>query len=439
MNQPVPIFRDEAKTSALQCPACGAPIQRTGFGAIVRVVCSHCGSELSPTESDTLRVLLHVQRQQRPSILPLHLRGELGGAQWEIIGIVWREVTADGKVYPWQEFLLYNPYLGYRYLLHFLYDRHWALGTPLDGAPVITVGNRPTARWRQHRFRHFQRAQARTIYVEGEFPWQVRVGDVVTADDYVAPPLGLSVEQSVDESGTDLQFTLMEHLDGAAVYRAFGLKATPPRPTMIGPLQPNRWAAGRALTWVSCAVLLLVWLAATIVYSSSRQDREVYRGHAATPDPISDELDLGDVGTVQTIEVELSATPLSNAWAYAEVLLVPLSGSEDAVGVGLEVDEWHGVSDGESWHEGDSRARTAVGAVPGGRYAIQVAPQSGTGTPGAPAQPLEYTVVVRRDVVLARYILFPFLVIVGFPLVLGLAALGFESARWRQSDYAPQS
>ena len=252
MNQPVPVFRDEAKTAALQCPGCGAPIQRTGFGAIVKVVCSHCGSELSPTESDTLRLLLHVQRQQRPSVLPLHIRGTLAGAQWEVIGIVWREVTADGKVYPWQEFLLYNPYLGYRYLLHFLYDRHWALGTPLDGAPIIHVAQRPSARWRQHHFRHFQRALARTIYVEGEFPWQVRVGDVVTADDYVAPPLGLSVEQSVDESGTDLQFTMMQHLDGAEVYRAFALAATAPRPTMIGPLQPNRWTPprrGRDPTW----------------------------------------------------------------------------------------------------------------------------------------------------------------------------------------------
>ena len=60
---------------------------------------------------------------------------QLDGVQWELIGIVWREVEVEGTKYPWQEFLLYNLYYGYRYLLYFLYDGHFALGSPLAQAP----------------------------------------------------------------------------------------------------------------------------------------------------------------------------------------------------------------------------------------------------------------------------------------------------------------
>ncbi|MBK8717268.1 MAG: DUF4178 domain-containing protein [Deltaproteobacteria bacterium] len=226
---PTPIFREEAKAETVKCPSCGGPIQRTGFGAITTIACSYCGAELTPESSGALSVLRHVRRQQRASVLPLHLRGRFDGETFEVIGIVWREVTADGKVYPWQEFLLFNPYVGYRYLLHFIYDGHWALGRPLDGAPAVTPGARPTAEFRRQRYRHFQRSNVRTTYVEGEFPWQIAVGDQVIADDFVAPPLGLSIERSNDQDRVDLQFTQMEHLDGAAIYRAFGLAGTPAR------------------------------------------------------------------------------------------------------------------------------------------------------------------------------------------------------------------
>ena len=99
----------------MQCPACGGPITLKGFGAIERVVCPYCGSELTPEESGALRLLQAVQRQRRPSALPLQARGTLDGVQWEVIGIVWRECRVDGIVYPWQEFLLFNPYKGYRW------------------------------------------------------------------------------------------------------------------------------------------------------------------------------------------------------------------------------------------------------------------------------------------------------------------------------------
>ncbi len=437
--RPVPPFRDEAKVDAVQCPSCGGPITRSGFGAITKVVCPYCGSELAPADSGALAIMQQVRRQQRASMLPLHARGELDGATWEVIGIVWRETTADGRTYPWQEFLLYQPYLGYRWLIFFVYDRHWALGRPLDGAPKLgTLLGRRRATFGGTTFRHFQSSLTRVTYVEGEFPWQVKAGDQALAHDYVAPPRGLSVEESRSEDGVDIAFTEMEHLEGAAVWKAFKIPGPPARPTDVGAFQPNRWKRGNAVTLISTAALFGLWLFASLTYSASRDVEVVFQKSGIAFEPITEELVIGTPGEVTTVDVQFSARPLSNAWAFAEVILVPKDGDE-AIGVGIEVDEWHGVEGGESWSEGSTTNTVALGAVPTGAYTLQVTPQAGAGTSTTPPPGLVYDIRVRRDVVLVQYVLIPLMVILGVPLVLLVLSMVFESRRWKNSDYAPSS
>jgi DNA-directed RNA polymerase subunit RPC12/RpoP len=436
---PMRLFREEAQTESIACPSCGGPITRGIFGSIETIACPYCGSHLAPQDSGALAIMLEVRRQQRQSALALHMRAELAGATWEVVGIQWREVIADGTAYPWQEFLLFNPYLGYRYLLYFVYDRHWALGTPLDGAPVLgTFFTRKIATFGGTKYRHFQSSVARVTYVEGEFPWQVRAGDSATADDYVAPPYGLSIETTRDENGTDIAYTRMEHLDAQAVWAAFKLPGRPPALVGIGPLRPNRWKQGNVVTWLSFAALFALWTIVSITYSASRDSVTVFERTADITEPMTEEIDLGPTGNVTAVEIELAAHPLSNAWAFAEVLLVPLD-SDEAFGAAVEADEWHGVDGGESWSEGNPRNTVVIGGVPTGKYTLQVNAQAGQGTDTKPPAGLRYTVKIRRDVVLLRYVFIPLLVIVLIPLMLWLFGAIVEGQRWKNSDYAPNS
>ncbi|MBC8072430.1 MAG: DUF4178 domain-containing protein [Deltaproteobacteria bacterium] len=436
---PIPRFRDEAQVEAVQCPSCGGPITRSGFGAIEKVVCPYCGSELAPSESGALALLQAVRRQQRQSVLPLHARAELDGATWELIGIVWRETSSEGTTYPWQELLLFNPYLGYRWLLFFVYDRHWALGRPLDGAPKLSAMlGRKRASWRGATFKHFQSSLTRVTYVEGEFPWQVRAGDQAVAHDYVAPPEGLSVEESRSEDGAEVAYTQMEHLDGAAVWRAFKLRGDPPRPIGVGPFRPNPWRRGTMVTLLSTAVMFGLWLVISIAYSAARDDEVVFQRSGIPFEPLTEEIVIGKPGEVTTLDVQFTARPLNNAWAFAEVILVPKD-SDEAIGVGIEVDQWHGVESGESWSEGTAIQTVALGAVPGGSYTLQVMPQAGQGTTPSPTPGMVYDIRVRRDVVLLRYVFIPLVIIFGVPFVLLLVGGIYEAQRWKNSDYAPSS
>ncbi len=440
-SAPVPLFREEAAVETVQCLSCGGPIQLSGFGAIEQITCSYCGSELAHTPGSPLQIVAAVRRQQRASVLPLHARCRFDNETWEIIGIVWREVSAEGHVYPWQEFLLYNPYCGYRYLLYFVYDRHWALGRPLDGAPAIAGSRRPTARWRGATYRHFQRSVARVSYVEGEFPWQIHVGDTAVADDYVAPPLGLSSEVSQLGDGSDVEFTQMEHLEGAAVWAAFGRKDRPPQPTAVGPYQPNPWRRGRGLTWLSFAIMFVAWVAIAVGYAASRDSKIVLAldgVRIGEGEPFTQDITFDSPDRLANLELTAAASPLSNAWGSLEILLVPHHG-DDAISLEIDVDEWHGVDGGESWSEGSNVRQAMIGGVPGGTYTVQIMAHAGTATAAVDASQLTWWIKIRRDVVATPYVLLPLGIIVGLPLIFGLLALTFESRRWKNSDYAPSN
>src|SRR5579885_2132543 len=186
------------KTKSLHCPNCGGPVQLRGFGHALTVVCQQCMSVLDASNPQ-LRVLQQVQVKHRfqPKI-PLGTRGKLDGVAWEAIGFQRRTVHADGEEFTWEEYLLFNPYKGFRYVTE--YDGHWNVVTPLEAQPArLAIGRRPAVSMDGHTYRHFSGAEAATTFVLGEFPWRVKVGEKVICDDFIDPPLILSSETTPEE------------------------------------------------------------------------------------------------------------------------------------------------------------------------------------------------------------------------------------------------
>ena len=439
-EQPAPkLFREPARTEPVQCPACGGPITLKGFGGVEQVSCPYCGSELAPQDSGPLQIVQQVARQRQQSALPLYARGTLEGHEWEIIGIVWRQCQVDGIVYPWQEFLLYNPYRGYRWLVYPMTDGHWSLGGALPGAPKAQLTGHKSVLFKKKSYKHFQSSVARVSYVEGEFPWQVRVGDTAVAHDYVAPPEGLSIEeQATEDGGSDVNFTQMHHIEGSAVWKAFRLPGRPPPTSGVGNLQPNPWTRGSKWVWLSFLVLLAVYVGAAWLYLQGRHTKTVFESNELTLEPYSQEIEIGDKGETTTLDVRFSARPLSNQWAYVDVMLISQV-SEEAIGIGATAEEWHGVEGGESWREGSQSETITVGGVEGGKYLLQIIPQAGAAA-GQPAPTdLKLSVRIQQDVVMLRYLGLPLLVILAFPFLNFLLGRIFEGRRWANSDYAPSS
>jgi hypothetical protein len=441
MNQPgaapAPrkLFREDASTSSIKCHSCGGPITLKGFGNVQRVNCPYCGSTMEPQPNGALTLLQQAQRQRRQSLLPLHARGTIDKTLWEIIGIVWREARVDGIAYPWQEFLCFNPYKGFRWLVYQMTDGHWMFGGSLDGAPQAKggFGSHRSVSYKGKDYRHFQSSPAYVTYVEGEFTWQVQVGDSAMANDYVAPPFGVSIEQSESDDGAELNFTQMRHIDGKEVWKAFGVQGSPPAKSGVGMLAPNPHKPRNKWYGLAFVVLFLAWLGTIVVYTSGREKNVVYQERDLPINvPITKEVEFGEPGKTGTLEFSFSGAPLSNGWAYASVLLVNTE-KEEGLNFGAEIDNWNGVADGESYNEGTNPRTVTIGGIEGGKYLLQIDAQV---DPKAKTPPATMNVKLTEDVVLWRYILIPFLIIMFGPFFhFGLNA-AFEGRRWKNSDHA---
>jgi hypothetical protein len=429
-HAPTKLFREEGKTGAIECPACGAPITLRSFGAIEQVACSYCGTVCKPEDDGSLDILRRAERRRQQSMLPLHVRGQIDGITWEVIGITWRQIEAYGVTYPWQEFLLFNPYEGYRWLIYSMSDGVWGFGGALPGAVEQVAGAHPGVEYRGEHYKHFTGGEAQTTYVEGEFPWQVLVGDVAQTNDYVRPPKAISIEVQHTEHGADINFTQTRPIEAAEVWSAFSLPDPPPTTYGIHPAAVNPHTT--KFYWATAAVLVIVWVAAIISYFGARERETLLRTNLSPNGVVfTEELEIGTPGQDTTLEFKLEAGGMANSWAYAEILLVDID-NEEAIALGVEVDAWHGVTDGESWSEGTNPRRVVAGAVPGGKYLLQVTPQVDTG--GQRASSLVLT--VTRDVPLLRYMFLPLIVIIAFPAFNSFRRAAFETKRWASSDYS---
>ena len=142
--------------------------------------------------------------------------------------------------YYWQEFLLYSPGVGFRWLVES--DGHWNFVESVPPGEVAVHGKAATYKGRA--FRLFQSSPAFVDQLSGEFYWKVQVGEEVASSDYVAPPQMLSREISTvaDAKGLlpnhgEINWSLGRYVRRDEIAKAFNV-AKLPVPTGVAPNQP---------------------------------------------------------------------------------------------------------------------------------------------------------------------------------------------------------
>ena len=230
------------------------------------------------------------------------------------------------------------------------------------------------------------------------------------------------------------------------MWKAFARPGKPPKPRGVGALRPNHWHQNRRSLWLSCLGFFVAWWLITDRLAEIRQPSVAFeRTEIGFEEPIAQEITIGTPGKTSAIEFTLTASPLANSWAYADVLLVNVA-TEQAVGFGVEASYYHGYEGGESWSEGSPVASVTIGGVEGGQYLLQIHPQRDTSNLDVdnPAfalsgvsSPRSYDVRIVQDVYLTRYSALALGIILFFPLLGLLLGWAFERRRWRNSDYAP--
>jgi hypothetical protein len=414
------------KARSLSCPNCGGPVELRGFAHTLNVVCPQCLSviDASTPELQILQTFREKQRVQ-PKI-PLGSRGKIGDTLYEVIGFQQREVGTVGDFFCWDEYLLFNPYRGFRYLTE--YQGHWNFVRVLHALPEQSrAGGKLAVRLEGRTFLHFDTLTARTAFVLGEFPWQVTVGDSVECRDYVAPPLMLSSEAA----GGEITWSRAEYTPGAKLWQAFKLPGSPPYPSGVFANQPSPYqgkvgSAWRTWLWLNVALLLIL-----LYFSVASAGHEVFKeSYFYSPSSRSDAAFVTPAfqltGRNSNAEVAIS-TDLDNSWAYFNFALI----NEDtgqAFDFGREVSYYHD-SDGT---EGSRKNSVIIPSVPSGKYYLRVEPELDRSTTS-----MHYQLAVRRDVPNNIFFWITAVLLLIPPILKSVRAASFESRRWRESDYAP--
>lgn len=427
--------------AAVSCPNCAGPLELRAPDKTERVTCPNCNSLLDVNQGK-LQFLKALEKQWFQPLIPIGQTGQVPEGKMTVIGAMARSVTIEGVQYFWSEYLLYQPQIGFRWLVHS--DDHWNYVYAVPPGEVLDEGK--YAMFRNKRYKIFQDAQAKVEAVVGEFYWKVEAGEKVRGVDFVAPPYMLSKEESTVyvtvSDGTsqtkrktgEINWSYGTYMPVADVEKAFSVTGLP-RPSGVAPNQPYKhWWIYKY--WIAFLILLLlVGFVTTVVGGSTK---EVF-SQTVTLDPLQN-ADATQVFFSQPFELAgrrnikiIGQSPVQNTWVYLEGDLI-----NDETGVvqsfPIEISYYAGVEDGESWTEGGQSDSATTSSMPAGRYILRLEGQWEKWQ-----QPTTVSIKIEQNVTHGLNLLIGLIVLSIGPIIMIIYHISFERRRWSESMFGGSS
>jgi Zn finger protein HypA/HybF involved in hydrogenase expression len=414
-------------SAAVKCPNCAGPLELSAPDRTERVACPFCDSLLDVNDG-ALVFLKSLDKTNKPRFaVELGAVGKfMGDVPFKVIGASVRSVTVEGEKYFWHEYLLYNPMVGFRWLVHS--EGHWNFVESVNPGDVSVsgVGSTCAARYKGRKFGIFQEAEACVEYVTGEFYWRVEQGERVTATDFVDSPSMLSCEYA----GNEINWSLGTYVTAPEIEKAFGIGGVA-KPSSVGPNQP--FTGGFYITTgLAFVVALLIAAAALLPFTGI--ERTVLKETVTlerltapnTPQTaFSGKFELKPDRNVQIV----AAADVSNTWVDLDVDLVN-EASQEVESVNIPIEYYTGTDGDGAWSEGGKTQDASLSSLPGGVYTLRI-----EGTWEKSSLPMQVDIHVKQSVVRGVNFLCALGLLALFPAV-GIARwITFAGARSGQSSF----
>jgi hypothetical protein len=410
----------------LRCPSCAGTVTVRAPGKSLSVVCQSCNSVLDLQGTDVANIVKYEQPRIAPNI-PIGTRGTFRDQVLECIGFMIKE--EDG--YRWQEYLLFNPRIGFRWLVN---DAgHWNFCTPIPAAPLS--GSRAFGIDRfvfeGRQFQRYHIGKSSVALVEGEFYWRVRLGDSASGYDFVAPPFMLSMEKSADE----IIWTRLEYIEPEEIAASFKITVTTKHGVAAN--QPNPYAAHKTRTLIiafaAIALAIVVQLFFVFAYPAKPVLSEVISAAPKESSPIT----LGPFAiTGRTAAMELNTyAPLNNAWLDVDAELLN-EDTEESYEFTQSLEQYSGYDSDGSWQEGSQTTSSLIAAVPPGSYLLLLQPASGQSGANGP-----YTGSITVSLYRNAHSMSSFLTVLAalcvYPIFVFMRYRSFLKKQWENSEFTP--
>ena len=381
-------------------------------------ICPSCGGTIDVSREfpELIQAQEALYRRVTPT-LEIGTRGRFENTDWEVIGYLRRrdaDAPDEGEGSEWAEYLLFNPYRGFRWLVEA--EGHWNWVTMTKARPSEVSPARVV--FRGTVYKPALKGRATVTFVRGEFYWRVKVGDTADTGDYLSGNDLLTVERSDDEE----VWSTGRYIYPDEVREAFGLEHRLTTPSTVGINEPDPYRDRWRRTWPVWLATLGVLVMIQIFCAMTSPGTEVLsfviprdESHRPVVSP-SFHLDRA-TGNLEIV----TGGPVYQGEVHLEGTLV-----NDRTGETFEVDQnlsYYSGSDPDGpWVEGSQVNTLTVPAVPGGDYHLtyQVSPGS---------QQVALHSRVRRAVTSWANFWFAMLLVTLYPLYLVLMFRTFELLR----------
>jgi uncharacterized Zn finger protein (UPF0148 family) len=430
-----PAEREARRTTAagMGCPNCGGPLALVAPDKAERVTCPNCNSLLDVNQGN----LSYFKTLKPPAgdpgfVLDVGMEGTFpGDVKFKIIGAVVRSVTIEGITYYWHEYLLYNPAIGFRWLVHS--DNHWNFVEPVNPAEIESSGIFAPGGYVNYngkKYKIFQDAPAVVQYVKGEFYWRVEQGETVRAVDYVAAPVMLSQEVTANE----VNWSAGVYMTNAEIEKAFGVSDLP-KPWGVAPNQP--FTGSFYYTW-GILPLVLLFLVAIVMIPLSGLTTTILSQQVQLPPmtaptaPQSAFSQPFEVKANRNVRITASA-PVDNSYADLDIDLINEQ-SQEVESVNIPIEYYSGSDSDGAWTEGSKEQDATLSSLPGGKYTLRV-----EGTWQNWQQPMPVSVKVEQNVFRGVNFCCAFVALLIVPIFGLIRKWTFEHSRWKDSMFTVSS
>lgn len=412
------------KVKVISCPRCGSSVTIRNPGASLSVVCDACKSLLDAQDAN-FRILDTCARATKnfQPLIPLGARAQLFGKLWECIGFCARR---DGG-YSWEEYLLFNPYYGYRWLVNL--SGHWNFVRSIKDTPKLDYSGK-TATLDGKKYSLFNRGNAVYDFVQGEFYWNVHVDESVSMEDFISPPYMLSSEKS----GQDIVWSIGEYVEHSLVAKAFNLKSFR-KPSGVGANQltgsQREFASIKKSAMVLFGLLTLAQIVSFILCANKSVDVENFTFSPNKKGSVNSRVFKIEKDKANA---DLSfVAPVDNSWLWISGALV---NNDTGLSFPFEksIEYYHGHTDGEDWSEGSIREELGFSHVPAGNYYVSMDYESGSFKDTGDNA---YRMTVSSDVPDSGNYFICLLLLSVFPVLYSFAVYGDNVKRWSESDFTP--
>jgi Domain of unknown function (DUF4178) len=380
-----------------------------------------------------------LKRPNFEPVIPIGSTGDLPEGKMTVIGAMSRSVTIEGTKYLWSEYLLYNPQIGFRWLVHS--DEHWNYVQAVPPGEVSEAGK--IVSYRGKRYRIFQDAWATVEAVLGEFYWKVESGEKVQAVDYVAPPYALAKEVTVIERSDstkegkkkrvsgEINWSVGTYVTPKQIEKAFGVSGLK-RPSGVAPNQPYPYK------WIYkywMALMVVALLVSFLTFVTSGSTRQVFTQTVNfQPLPNADGTQVFfsepfEMAGRRNIRIT-GQSPVQNTWVYLEGDLI-----NDETGMvqsfPIDISYYQGVEDGESWTEGNQQDSATTSSMPAGKYVLRLEGQWEKWQ-----EPATVSVSVEQNVSSGFNAILLLIGLSILPVIMLIYHINFERRRWSDSMFS---